>query len=159
MKKLIAALGFTVAAVAMAGPAIAQPQGDYRYGGGGYAQDGLNLRGLSVNAAKSQLANSGFSPARSMKINGQQYDLWSNSRSRQGCVGFTSYYGAVTDVRSFDDRDCGVYNNGGGWGGGYDPSDIRGQSVKSAQASLRARGLKLRQEGNDRWLLQAEAPR
>jgi hypothetical protein len=142
MKKLIAALAFTVAAAAMAAPSVAQPQGDYRYQGGGNDQDGLNLRGLSVKVAQSQLANSGFSPARSMKVNGQQYDLWSNSRSRQGCIGFTSYNGGVTDVRGFDDSDCGVYNNGGGgWGGGgYDSSDIRGQSVKSAQASLRSRG-------------------
>ena len=31
--------------------------------------------------------------------------------------------------------------------------------LSSAQTTLRARGLSLRQEGNDRWLLQAEAPR
>lgn len=142
MKKLIAVLAFTVAAAAMAAPATAQPQGDYRYQGGGYGQDGLDLRGLSVKAAQSQLASSGFSPARSMKVNGLQYDLWSNSRSRQGCVGFTSRKGSVTDVRGFEDSDCGVYNNGGGgWGGGgHDSSDIRGQSVKSAQANLRNRG-------------------
>ena len=146
MKRIIAALAFTVAAAAMAAPAVAQPQGDYRYQGGGYGQDGLNLSGLSVKNAKSQLANAGFSAARSIKVNGQQYDLWSNGRSRQGCVGFTSYNGAVTDVRSFDDSECGLYGNGngsgwgGGWNGGYDPSDIRGQSVKSAQSNLRNRG-------------------
>lgn len=141
MKHLIAAFAFTVAATAMTAPALAQPQGDYRYQGGGYGQDGLNLRGLSVSAAKSQLANAGYSAARSTNVGGQQYDLWANSRSRQGCVGFTSYKGAVTDVRTFDDSECGVYGNGGGgWGGGYDSSDIRGQSVKSAQASLRSRG-------------------
>lgn len=144
MKRIIAALAFTVAAAAVAAPAVAQPQGDYRYQGGGYGQDGLNLRGLSVNNAKSQLANAGFSAARSIKFNGQQYDLWSNGRSRQGCVGFTSHNGAVTDVRSFDDSECGLYGNGGGWGGGngggYGGSDIRGLSVDQAKQSLRGRG-------------------
>ncbi len=143
MKRIIAALAFTFAAVA---PAVGQPQGDYRYQGGGYGQDGLNLRGLSVNNAKSQLANAGYNAARSIKVNGQQYDLWSNGRSRQGCVGFTSHNGAVTDVRSFDDADCGIYGNrnGGGWGdgngGGYGGSDIRGLSVEQAKQSLRGRG-------------------
>ncbi len=145
MKNLIAALAFTVAAAALATPAVAQPQGDYRYQGGGYGQGGLNLQGLSVKEAKWQLADAGYSAARSINFNGQQYDLWSNNQSRQGCVGFTSYKGAVTDVRSFNDSECGIYGNGGGngnggWGGGYNPSDIRGQSVKSAQANLRNRG-------------------
>jgi hypothetical protein len=33
------------------------------------------------------------------------------------------------------------------------------EQVGAAQAKLRARGLSLRQEGNDRWLLQAEGGR
>lgn len=140
MKTLIAAVAFSVAAAGVAAPALAQPQGDYRYQGSGYGQDGLNLQGLSVRTAQSQLANSGYSPARNITLNGQQYDLWSSGRSRQACVGFTSYKGTVTDVRRFDDSECGLYGNGGGWGGGYDPTDIRGQSVKSAQAILRNSG-------------------
>ena len=66
----------------IAAPAVAQPQGDYRYQGGGYGQGGLNLQGLSVKEAKWQLDDAGYSAARSIKVNGQQYDLWSNSRSR-----------------------------------------------------------------------------
>lgn len=159
MKTLFAALALTAATLAIAAPAMAQPQGDYRYQGGYGGYDGLNLRGLSVRDAQSQLSNSGYTPARSTSINGQQYDLWSNSRSRQGCVGFTSYKGAVTDVRGFDNAACGNYNNGGwGNGGGYDYGDIRGQSVKSAQATLRSRGytntrnIKLSGQQWDLWL-------
>lgn len=37
--------------------------------------------------------------------------------------------------------------------------NLEPEQISNAQASLRARGLSLRQEGNDRWLLQAEGAR
>jgi hypothetical protein len=120
---------------------MAQPGGDHRYHGGGYGGDGygLQLQGLRVDSAKSQLAGAGYRAARSLRVDGRQYDLWSNSRSRNACVGFSSYNGTVTDVRSFSDADCGVIS-GGGWGRGIDPSDLHGLRVDDAKRSLRENG-------------------
>lgn len=142
MKKIAAAALAIAAMLAVASPsATAQPYGDYRYQdgayGGGYG--GLQLQGLGVNSAKAQLSNAGYRAARSVRFDGRQYDLWSNSRTRDACVGFTSYNGRVTDVRSFSDSECGVVSSGG-WGRGIDASDLHGLRVDDAKRGLRDNG-------------------
>lgn len=140
MKTLIAALALGVAAVAAA-PAMAQPPGQYRDWDRGRG-DGINLSGLSVDQAKQQLSYAGYNKARSIKISGQQWDLWLSNRGRD-CVGFTSYKGRVTDTRSFRNDECGGgYNDGGwsgggGWGGGFgNPDRLVGLSVDQAKNTL-----------------------
>jgi hypothetical protein len=65
------------------------------------------LQGLRVDGAKDALRRAGFSYSRAIRINRQQYDLWSSYNGRRNeCVGFTSYNGRVTDARNFSDRDC-----------------------------------------------------
>ncbi len=136
MKKIIAAVLIAASTLAIATPAIAQPYGDARYGGG-RGQSSLNLEGLRVEDAKRNLRDSGYDHARNINVGGKQYDLWSNSRSRDNCVGFTSYNGRVTNARNFDDAECGVA--GGGWGR-FDPSDLRGMRVDDAKRNLRDYG-------------------
>jgi hypothetical protein len=82
--------------------------GDGGWGGGdGRGFNPRDLRGLSVDQAKRALANDGFRGARSVRLGGQQWDLWYENRGRNNqCVGFTSYNGRVTDARAFSDRDC-----------------------------------------------------
>lgn len=140
MNKFAAATLAIAAALAVATPAMAQPNGDYRYQGGGYSGGGgLQLQGLRVDSAKSQLSSAGYRAARSIRYDGRQYDLWSNSRSRNACVGFTSYNGTITDVRSFSDAECGVVSSGG-WGRGIDARDLQGLRVDDAKRSLRDNG-------------------
>lgn len=158
VKKFAAALALA-AAFAVAAPATAQPGGDYRYQGGGYGGGyGLQLQGLRVDQAKQQLASAGYQAARNIRYDGRQYDLWSNSRSRNSCVGFTSYKGTVSDARSFSDADCGVVS-GGGWGGrGIDASDLQGMRVDDAKRNLRdygysnTRNVRLNGKQWDLWL-------
>jgi hypothetical protein len=64
------------------------------------------LEGVSVDAAKSVLRDEGFGYARSIRIGGRQYDLWRSREHRNGCVGFASYNGRVTDARAFDEDEC-----------------------------------------------------
>jgi hypothetical protein len=78
--------------------------------------DVLHLYGLGVDAAKSRLAAEGYSKARNIDVDGRQYDLWFNLRSPDRCVGFTSYYGRITDARRFKDSLCGAYS----WRDGHD---------------------------------------
>lgn len=133
MRTLIAA-ALAATALATALPAAAQP-GDYRQPGGyGYA---LDLQGLSVDDAKRQLSNAGYSKSRNISVGGRQYDLWSNPRSREACVGFTSYNGRVTESRAFDSAECGVVS--GGWGR-FNPSDLRGLRVDDGKRNLRDLG-------------------
>ncbi len=135
MKTLIKT-ALVAAAIMTPEPALAQ-LGDYRQGGGGY--DVFNLQGERVDVAKAQLASAGYSKARNISYGGKQYDLWSNARSRNSCVGFTSYNGRVTDTRSFDDAECGVV--GGGWGpGGFDASKLQGLRVDDAKRNLQKFG-------------------
>jgi hypothetical protein len=135
MKKLVATL-IAASTLAVAMPAIAQPYGDARHQGG-WGQGSGNLEGLRVDDAKNSLRASGYSHARNINVGGRQYDLWSNTRSRDACVGFTSYNGRVSDVRAFDDAECGVA--GGGWGR-FDASDLRGMRVDDAKRNLRDHG-------------------
>ncbi len=132
MRTLIAA-ALAAAALAIAVPATAQP-GDYRQPGGGYA---LDLQGMRVDDAKRQLSNAGYSKSRNISVGGRQYDLWSNPRSREACVGFTSYNGRVTESRTFDNAACGVVS--GGWGR-FNPSDLRGLRVDDGKRNLRDLG-------------------
>lgn len=138
MKKLIAAFA-VAAAVAVAAPAVAQPGGDARHQGGYGGGYGLNLNGLSVDQAKSELSRSGYKAYRSIRLDGRQYDLWSNARARNSCVGFSSYNGRVTDSRGFNGSDCGLAG-GGGWGERFDANDLRGLRVDDAKRNLRDYG-------------------
>jgi hypothetical protein len=100
-------------------------------GGGGF--NTRSLEGLRVDSAKVTLRDRGFNYVRATRIDGRQYDMWSNNRT---CVGFASYNGRVTDARNFRDSDC--RNGGGGWGGGrFDARDLEGLRVDSAKDALR----------------------
>jgi len=132
MKKLIAAV-LIAASTFAAAPAIAQPYGDARHTGGWGG--GVNLQGLRVDDAKNSLRANGYSHARNINVAGKQYDLWANSRSRASCVGFTSYNGRVTDVRDFNDAECGVTS--GRW---FNPDDLRGMRVDDGKRNLRDNG-------------------
>ncbi|MEZ6031162.1 MAG: hypothetical protein R3C46_15635 [Hyphomonadaceae bacterium] len=133
MKTLIAA-ALAATAMAVALPAAAQPGPQHGYPGGG--SDVLHLQGLKVDHAKAQLASAGYNKARNINSGGRQYDLWSNARARESCVGFTSFNGTVTDVRSFSDAECGVVS--GGWGqGGFRSSSLQGLWVDDAKRNLR----------------------
>jgi hypothetical protein len=133
--KTLMKTALVAAAMLTAAPTLAQP-GGARHGGG---YDVFDLQGLRVDAAKTQLASAGYTKARNISYGGKQYDLWSNTRSRNSCVGFTSYNGRVTDTRSFDDAECGVV--GGGWGpGGFDSSKLQGLRVDDAKRNLSSRG-------------------
>lgn len=135
MKSLVAAM-LSAATLSAALPALAQP-GDYRYQGGGYGY-GVDINGLSVDEAKRHLSSAGYSKARNISVSGQQFDLWSNPRSRDACFGFSSYKGRVTETRSFDGADCGVVN--GGWGQSGFPSGLRGMRVDDGKRNLRNYG-------------------
>jgi len=135
MRTLIAA-AFAATVLSIAAPAMAQP-GGYRQQGEGYGY-ALNLQGLSVDEAKRQLSNAGYSKSRNISVSGRQYDLWSNPRSREACVGFSSYNGRVTETRAFDNSECGVVSGGGR--GGFNPSDLRGLRVDDGKRSLRDLG-------------------
>ncbi len=75
--------------------------------GGGWGRfEPRDLEGLGVERAQEALRWEGFRPARSIRISGRQYDLWYSRDNRNACVGFTSYYGRVTQARRFDERDC-----------------------------------------------------
>lgn len=137
MKTAISA-ALIAAFVATTAPAFAQP-GDYRRGGGGYDYDLGRLQGERVDFAKTQLASAGYDKSRNIKYGGKQYDLWSNARARNACVGFTSYNGRVTDARTFADSECGVVS--GGWGpGGFDASKLQGLRVDDAKRNLNSFG-------------------
>jgi len=127
------------AALTLTAPAVAQPQGDYRHPGGFGGGYGLQLEGERVDSAKAQLSSAGYRAARNIRVDGRQYDLWSNMRNRNACVGFTSYKGTVTDVRSFPDADCGVLSDGG-WRHGIDARDLNGMRVDDAKRNLRDHG-------------------
>jgi hypothetical protein len=107
-------------------------------GGGGF--NTRSLEGLRVDSAKAMLRDRGFSAARSIRVDGRQYDLWWSGRT---CVGFASYNGRVTDARNFRDGECGGVGGGGpGWGGGgpggrFDARDLEGLGVDSAKDMLR----------------------
>lgn len=132
--KTFIAITLAATAIAVAAPAMAQP-GDSRRGGG-YDYDLSRLQGEKVDFAKSQLASAGYDKSRNIKVGGKQYDLWSNAWARSACVGFTSYNGRITDVRSFSDSDCGVVS--GGWGpGGFNASKLQGLRVDDAKRNLR----------------------
>lgn len=136
MKTLTTAILSCAAAIALAAPASAQRNGDFRPPGGGYGNGAPALQGLSVDQAKAQLASAGYVKARNINSGGRQYDLWSNTRSRDACLGFTSYNGRVTEARAFSDSECGVV--GGGWGpGGFNESALRGLRVDDAKRNLR----------------------
>lgn len=112
-------------------------------GPGGPGFDFDRLRRMRVPAAQNTLSASGYSKARNMNVSGTQWDLWSNRRDRNSCIGFTSYYGIVTGVRPFGDRDCG--DNGGGWDRPPPPRDynlsrLNGLRVGAAQQSLATDG-------------------
>lgn len=128
MNKLFAAAIAAATAAMLSAPATAQVHGDARYGGG-YAR---GLEGLRVDAAKAQLSSAGYSKARNIKVGGRQFDLWSNPRARDACVGFTSISGTVTEVRSFDDAECGVVS-----GRRLEPQDLNGMRVDDAKRNLR----------------------
>ena len=132
MNKLLATVFAAAASIALAAPAIAQPYGDARRGGG----YGYGLEGLRVDAAKSQLSSAGYTKSRNINVGGRQFDLWSNPRARDACVGFTSVSGTVTEVRSFDTAECGVVSGGGR----LNPDDFYGMRVDDAKRNLRSYG-------------------
>jgi hypothetical protein len=77
--------------------------------GGGWGGGRFNpreLEGLDVRRAQEALRWDGFVHARNVRIDGRQYDLWYSREQRNGCVGFASYNGRVTDARAFNERDC-----------------------------------------------------
>ncbi|HEX5006493.1 MAG TPA: hypothetical protein VFV70_05235, partial [Hyphomonadaceae bacterium] len=125
------------------------------------------IMGAAVGSAKDTLGRAGFVHARNIGVNGRQYDLWWSGRR---CVGFTSYNGRVTDVRNFQDEECGYYGGGngpgggpgrgpggGGWGGGSITRDLEGLRVDRAKDMLRDRGFRhernIREDGKqyDLW--------
>lgn len=128
MNKLFAAAFAAVSAIALAAPAVAQPHGDARHGGG----YGYGLEGMGVKEAQIQLSNAGYTKARNIKVGGRQFDLWSNPRAQQACVGFTSISGRVTESRSFDRAECGVVSGGGR----LNPQDLHGMRVDDAKRNL-----------------------
>ncbi len=134
VQKLTAAAFALLASVAMTAPAAAQPNGR-QIDRQGY--NSLSLSGLSVDAAKRELANDGYHAYRSIKVDGRQFDLWVNARARNGCIGFSSYNGRVTEARGFSDSDCGLL---GGQGRRIDESNLRGLRVDDAKRSLKEYG-------------------
>jgi len=100
--------------------------------------DMLHLHGLGVDAAKSRLAAEGYSKARNIDVEGRQYDLWFNSRSLDRCIGFTSYYGRITDARRFKDSLCGSYS----WRGdrNFDVERLGSLRVDEAKQALGSEG-------------------
>lgn len=126
MNKLFAT-AIAAATMALAVPATAQP-GDGRHGGG----YGYGLEGMGVKEAQIQLSNSGYTKARNVNVGGRQFDLWSNPRAREACVGFTSISGRVTEVRSFNAADCGAVSGGGR----LNPNDLHGLRVDDAKRNL-----------------------
>jgi hypothetical protein len=135
VKKLIATALIAAATLNVAAPAFAQRGGD-RDGGWGNGSGYLN--GQTVDQAKRALSNDGYRAYRSIRYDGRQYDLWGNAGSRNSCVGFTSYNGRVTDMRSFSDSECGLVSGGGR--GGIDEGDLRGLRVDDAKRNLRDYG-------------------
>lgn len=132
MNRLFAAAFAAVSAVTLAAPAIAQPYGDARHGGG----YGYGLEGMGVKEAQIQLSNAGYTKARNIKINGRQFDLWANPRARDACVGFTSISGRVTEARTFNNTDCGVVTGGGR----LDANQLHGMRVDDAKWNLQQYG-------------------
>lgn len=129
MKMLIAAT-LIIATLGISSTALAQP------GAGPRHNDGIRLEGLSVDQAKTELIRDGYTKSKNIRVNGRQFDLWSNARARDACVGFTSLNGRVTETRSFDDAECGVAS--GAWGpGGFRPSALQGLRVDDAKKNLR----------------------
>lgn len=105
------------------------------------------LEGLRVSDAQQRLRLSGYSKARSIDINGRQWDLWQSPRGRETCIGFTSYNGRITQVDGFRDRECsgdvGGRPGGGRPGQGWDriePRDLIRRRVGDAQEMLRQSG-------------------
>jgi hypothetical protein len=150
IRKLVVAAA--TAAILAGAPALAQGPDQargYRPPGGGGAVFDLNtINNARVSTAQQTLGAQGFFKARSMEMNGRQYDLWYNSGYRNACVGFTSMNGWVRDARDFRDAECGFGNDGrpggGGpsWGpgGGINMRDLEGLRVDSAKNLLRDRG-------------------
>jgi len=134
VKKLIASTILAAAAFAAVAPASAQRGSDRDFGGWGGAS---YQSGLSVDQMKRSLANDGYRAYRSIRLDGRQYDLWSNAGSRDPCVGFTSYNSRVTDVRGFAESECGLVSGGRR---GIDEDDLRGLRVGDAQRNLREYG-------------------
>lgn len=134
MKKLTLAAVIAAATLSLAAPASAQ-RGDYRNDGWGNGPG--YLQGQTVDQAKRALSNDGYRAYRNIRYDGRQYDLWANAGARNSCVGFTSYNGRVTDVRSFSDSECGLV---GGGRRGIDEDDLRGLRVDDAKRNLRDYG-------------------
>jgi hypothetical protein len=132
MNRLLSAAVAAAATLALAVPAVAQP-GDGRHGGG----YGYGLEGMGVKDAQVQLSNAGYTKARNIKVGGRQFDLWANPRAREACVGFTSISGRVTEVRTFDNTDCGVVAGGGGR---LNPDQLYGMRVDDAKWNLQNYG-------------------
>lgn len=103
MRGIKAGLTAIVLALGLTAPAMAQ-RGDRGDRGGGW--NNVRIEGLSVDQAKQRLSSDGYRPARSVRLDGRQWDLWSSGGS---CLGFASYNGRVTDTNRFDDSDCGNY--------------------------------------------------
>jgi hypothetical protein len=133
VKRLIAAALLAATAITAAAPASAQREHDRDYGGWGGGYQG----GQSVDQMKRELANEGYRPYRGINYGGQRYDLWSNTRARESCVGFSSYNGRVTDVRGFADSECGLVSGGRGR---IDEDDLPGLWVDDAKRNLREYG-------------------
>ncbi len=97
------------------------------------------LNGMRVDDAKRNLRNFGYDHERNVRIDGQQWDLWIDSRSRD-CVGFTSYNGKLSGVRTFRASECINGSIGGGWR--LDTRDLRGLTVDQAKRELSGAGFK-----------------
>jgi rhodanese-related sulfurtransferase len=134
VNKLIAAAFLAAAALSAVAPASAQRGSDRDFGGWGGAAYQI---GQSVDQMKHSLANDGYRAYRSIRLDGRQYDLWSNAASRNPCVGFTSYNSRVTDVRGFAESACGLVSGGRR---GIDADDLRSLRVGDAQRNLREYG-------------------
>lgn len=130
MKKLAIAAVIAAATLGATAPASAQR------GQGGWDNQQFHS-GQSVDQIKRSLANDGYRAYRSIRLDGRQYDLWSNAGARNACVGFTSYNGRVTDVRNFAESECGLVSGGRR---GIDQDDLRGLRVDDAKRNLREYG-------------------
>jgi hypothetical protein len=136
-------------------------RGDRDRGGWNNDRGGVRIEGISVDAAKRQLRSNGYYPARSISLDGRQWDLWSSGRS---CVGFASYKGTVTNSERFDERGCayGFSGRGPNDRGGYgqrrfEARELVGLSVDEGKRELSyagyrgARSISLRNQQWDLW--------
>jgi hypothetical protein len=107
--------------------------------GGRRGIDEEDLRGLHVGDAQRNLREYDYINTRNVRIDGKQWDLWQSRRGRE-CIGFTSYNGRITNVRSFRGSECEGFGIPGS--GRIDARDLPGLSVDQAKRALANAGFR-----------------